>query len=487
VAAYGLATPSVTVTVTTKMGKEHTLALGSTSTGKPGRYARLGTTGSVFVVNDMLAKAADQSALDFLDRNVLTFDPIAVTSLQRQRDKDLLEIVKQDDAWKLTKPNEQPADEIKVPDLFKQLSALRADRILAYKPKDLKPFGLEAPFATVTIKLGGEKPTERVLLLGREEGAGGRVAMLKDSPAVAVLAAPVVRQLLAGPIAFRNHDLARIPDADTMKLEAGERKITFARPEGTWKVTQPITTDADHDALEGYFNALSRLRAEELIAEKPNAEQMKTFGLEKPTARWQILNGDETKLDLLIGAMGPGGKKRYARLADKDVVFLLDERVSSLVTTEYRPRALWKENVDPAQLEVVKFGYKTDPFELKKLDGEWKVVDKPDAKIQSTTVSDTLSALRDLKLERYVKDDAAQLKLYELDPPLLTLEATSPTGKVVLHIGGLEGGSKRRYARLPGSKYKDVFVLDEATSVKLYRDVPALMKPTLPEEKKADF
>ena len=112
---------------------------------------------------------------------------------------------------------------------------------------------------------------------------------------------------------------------------------------------------------------------------------------------------------------------------------------------------------------------------------------KPDVKLDQGTVSDTLSALRDLKLERYVKDDGAQLKLYGLDPPELALEVTTPTGKYELHIGGVEGGSKRRYARLPGSKFKDVFVLDEAASAKLTRDLMTLTKPVAKERKPDDF
>jgi hypothetical protein len=482
--AYGLDQPAVKVTVTTKQGKEHALWLGAPSSGKPGRYARLGTSGGVFVIGDALAKAADQSALDFLDRDLLSFDASTATAVSRQG-AEPLELVKQDDAWKITKPSEQPGDERKVPDLLRQLASLKAERIVAYKPKDLKPYGLDKPFATVTVTLAGEKPAERVLFVGREEG-GSRLAMVKDSPTVAVLPAGVAKQLLAGAITFRSHDLARIPDADTIKLEAGERKVTFARPEGTWKVTQPISADADHDALEGFFNALSRLRADELVTDKPTAEQLKSYGLDKPAARWRVINGDEPKLDLLVGAAAAGGR-RYARLGDAGVVFLLDEKLAGQATAEYRPRAVWKENVDPAQVEAVRFGYKNEPFELKKDGGDWKVVGKPDARVDAGTVSDTLSALRDLKLVRYVKDDGAELKLYGLDPPELVLEVTTPSGKQVLHLGGREGASKRRYARLPGSKHKDVFLLDEAASVKLFRDLAALAKPTAGAGKPGEF
>lgn len=470
-AAYGLAKPAVTLTLDTKAGKKHTISLGvATTSGKAGRFA---TTGEgILVVNDALAKAVDQSALDFLDRDLLKFDDAAATSLTRQRGGETLELVKDGEAWKLTKPSPQPADDRKGPDLVRALSSLRAERVVAYKPKDLKPYGLDKPEATLTVKVGG---MDKVLLVGREEGAGERVAMVKDAPLVAVLSAGDAKRLLAPALAFRSHDLARVADADTMALDAGERKVTFARPEGTWKVTKPVAADAEHDALEAYFNAVARLRADELVTDSPTADDLKKYGLDKPSARWRILNGDKLEIDLVLG--GLDGKRRYARLGDKGVVFLLDDKLSAMAAAEYRPRAVWKDNVDPAQVEAVKFGSRKEPFELRKIDGTWQVVGRPDVKLDQATVSDTLSALRDLKLDRYVKDDGAELKLYGLDPAEMTLEVTTPSGGHTLLLGGVEGGSKRRYARSPSAKFKDVFVLDETASARLTRGLTVLTKP----------
>jgi hypothetical protein len=478
-APYGLASPEVKLTVTTKKGKQYALSVGRpTKTGPLGTLSRLGNGSAVFVIGDALAKTVDQSALDFLDRDILKFDSGAVTSVVRQRGQDVLEMVKKDDAWQIVKPAAEPADEKKVPELLKELADLKALRIAAFRPKDTKAFGLEKPEATVTIKLGADaKPSEHVLELGKEaDAAGDRFAQVKGGQTVAVLSAAVVKKLLAGPLTYRDHALARLPDADVIKLESGERKATFAKPEGSWKLTQPISADADHDALEGFLNGLARLRADELVAEKPTEEQLKTYGLDKPAARWQFLSGDKVALDLSVGAAERNSSRRYARLAGKDLVFLLDAKLSGQALAEYRPRTVFKDNIDPAQIESVRFGYRKDPFELKKMGGAWEVVGKPDAKVNAMSVSDALSVLRDLKLERYVKDAGADLKLFGLDPPELVLEVTTPAGKHVLYVGGLEGTSKRRYARLPVKGPADVFVLDEAASSKLVRDLASLTK-----------
>jgi hypothetical protein len=475
---FGLTRPEVQLTLTTKKGKEHALWVGADAPESAGRYARLGKGSAVFVVARALARTVDQSALDFLDRNLLKIDSGAVASFQRKKGDDVLELVKKEDAWRMVKPVDQQADEKKVPELLKELGELKAERIVAYKPKDLKEYGLDKPQATVTVKLGGEKQAQQVLELGKEtaEGSGQRYALVKGSPAVGVLSAAVVKKLLAGALAYRDHALARVPDADTIKLETGERRATFAKPEGSWKLTQPLSAEADHDALEGFLNNLARLRADELVADRPTPEQVKDFGLDKPAVRWQFLSGDKVELDLSVGGVEKAGVRRYARIAGKDVVFLLDAKLSGQVVTEYRPRAVFKDNIDPAQIETVRFGYRKDGFELKKADNDWEVVGKPDEKVSTKRVTDTLSVLRDLKLERYVKDTAAQLKLYGLDPPELVLTVTTPSGTHTLEIGGLEGTSKRRYARVPVKGQTSVFVLDETASSKLFRDLAGLRK-----------
>ena len=44
----------------------------------------------------------------------------------------------------------------------------------------------------------------------------------------------------------------------------------------------------------------------------------------KPALRWQFLSGDRVELDLSVGAREKNGARRYARMAGKSLVFLLD-------------------------------------------------------------------------------------------------------------------------------------------------------------------
>jgi hypothetical protein len=60
----------------------------------------------------------------------------------------------------------------------------------------------------------------------------------------------------------------------------------------------------------------------------------------------------------------------------------------------------------------------------------------------------------------------------------LTVEITTKAGqKFTLDFGRPEGESKRRYAHEPASGKTDVFLVSEADSEKMVRDLPAFGKP----------
>jgi len=458
---FGLAKPQTTLIVKTKAGKTFTLRLGN-RTAEDGRFAKQDDA-SIFEVDAALAQATQRSALDFLERNLLKLNAANLTGFSRTIGAETLEIVKKEDTWHMLKPTEQIADEQKVPELLGRLATLSAEKLVAYAPKELQRFGLDKPFARLTLLPGKE-----TILLGSEVAqTGQRHVQIQGQPVVGLLDAQTTRRLLASPLTLRDHRLVRLTDADTMTLTAGERMITFGKPEGTWKVIEPLSAEADHDALEAFLNSLSRLRAYEFVSEKPDAPALQSFGLDKPIARWMLKLDDKVVLDLSIGAVQQEGR-RYARLAGNDTVFVLEDKIAAQAVREYRPRTLLR-GVDPAQIERVRFGYRQGAFTLVRRGADWQVQDQPEIKLDTAAVTEALATLRELQLERYVRDDKAALKLYGLDPAELVLEIDTPTGTRTLHIGGLEGGSKRRYARLPTSKGADVFVLEEATSEKLVR------------------
>jgi hypothetical protein len=488
-ARYGLDKPEKTLTITVKKpaaeGKpaetvDHTLTLGKSVGGAAGeRYARLDNGPGVAVLSAAETRDLSPSYLDLVNRTIFKFDAASVNAVLRKTGNSGapdLEIAKRDDGWHVVKPADQLGDEQTMQRLLDQLSSLRGQRVAAYPAKDLQAYGLDAPVAVLTVRsppVNG-KPAEHVLKIGKPVDANNadRYVKAEGSPVVAVLSAAQVTPLLANPIYYRDRSIAKFADADKVVLERGVRKAVFAKPEGTWKQVEPLAGDAEQTDLEDFLNAVARLRADELVADKP--ADLKPYGLDKPEARWRFLSGDKEVLNLLVGNQEKNGPRVYAKLATGNLVFLLDPKLTGRVLGEYRSRSIWTLPPDASQVDYVRFGFAQNPFTLEKIDNTWKVAGKPDVPVKQEAVNDLLAAVAGLKATRYVVDKGAEFKLYGLDPPELVLELGSKTGSKTLQVGRPEGDSKRYYARVPDKDRSDVFIISEPESARIVRTLMSL-------------
>lgn len=488
-AMYGLDKPAQVLSITVEPGGdakpvEHKLSLGKeVENGKGERYARLDEEPGVVVLGAAAVSELTRGYLDFVDRTLLDLGTATVTGIHRKMGEQELELLKKDDGWHISKPEAQKADTPAMDKLAQELARLRGERIAAYPAKEVKMFGLDDPAAVLGLRVTDAegKTTERILKIGESadpagKTAGDRYALLDGTDKVAVLPGALVRQLVAKPIAFRDRAIARFVSADKVVLERGPRKATFSQVDGNWKMTEPLAADADQADLDDFINAVARLRADELVSDKP--EDLKPFGLDPPEVRWKFFSADKEELSLLIGQREkrPGEPARaYAKLATGDLVFLLDPKLTSRVLGEYRSRKLW-EPIDASQAIRLEYGSpggdeQRKPFVLDMLTNAWRAEGMPAAKVNASAVNETLAALAGLRAERYILDKDADPKLYALDPPQLTVEVRTRTGgKRTLQIGGKEGDSNRRYARLTDANRTDVFVISEADAAKIVRE-----------------
>lgn len=487
---YGLDKPSATLTLTVQAAGrkpvERVLELGGAVEGEPGqRYARLDRGPAVAVLAAEDASLLARTHLAYVDHKLLSFPAERVASLQRQKGTETLELVKKDGDWQLLKPQEQRADDALLVALVQQLANLRAASIAAYPLTDEKKYGLDTPEAVLTIQLAGVdgKPAKHTVALGKEMSvkSGQRYARVDGGKAVAVLPAALSGRLMAAPLAFRNRELAQFNDADRIVLERGQRKATFARVGGTWTLTAPTEAKVDNDRMEEFLGRAAKLKAAELVADKP--ADLGQYGLETPLARWRFQNDGKDVLDLLIGKTDPSGRHRYARLGKGTLVFLLDADLSKKTLGEFRERTVWSMPLDAAQVETLKLTHGDTVLLMKRVGGNWKVDGKPGVKVNTETVNDTLAALTGLKLDHYAVDKGADFKLFGLEPPQRIVEAELAGRKMTLYLGHPEGDSKRLYARPLEKGRSDVLVLSEEDSVRLSRDLAALQKP-LPRKPK---
>ena len=394
-----------------------------------------------------------------------------------------LELTLEGTNWAITKPTKFPADQPYMEELSERLGVLRAERVADVEGKDLPKYGLDKPAALLKLELIGKggRPTEKALKIGGPVDAmkpdGERFAQVEGATTVVVLGGPIAKKLLAAPIKFRERALASFVTADKIVVSRDGKDATFVKAGGNWKMTAPVPADAEDEALRDLHDALARLRAEEIVAEKP--ADLKPFGLDKAD-RWRLFNGDKEVLNLLVGgretipaAGSPAaGGRAYAKVDKSDLVVLLDMSLTAKLATEYRKRALW-EPLDVAQATTIAVDTTEGPgsFKLTKGPLGWTDAATPLQRLSNEAVTEFLDAFAGLKADRFVEHEVKDgTKIYGLDPPRKTITVSTQNGqKRVLLLGRLDD-AKRAYAKLNDPTKKEVVRLSEGDTARVNRD-----------------
>ena len=477
-ADFGLNEPTSTVAVTMSgdQAETHTIQLGKTDS-LGGRYARVDGGKAVAIIPTAAADSLSRKKFEYADRTLLTFDPATLVGISRRQGKDDLEIAPSAAiGWDLIVPVKQRADQPFVDELADALSRLRAERVAAYGKREqvLKEHGLEPPAATITLTVG-ERAEQKTLRIGNHVNSvtldGDRFVAIESTNAeviVGVLPAVLANKLLAPPIAFRDRALARFVDADRAVFESGDRKITFAKVGVAWKVVEPVATGAESAELDALVADLGKLRVETWVAEKKELD-LKSFGLERPDARWTLSNGNAAVLILLLGKKATDGRV-HATTDKAELIGLLDRQLAARVLAEYRQRKPWE--VDAAQVTGIEIATPAGTFRFEKTGPTWTDPAQPADPIDGMEVTDLLGTLGGLRVERYAADVTADPKLFGLGKPETTLTVTAGRSRHALELGGVVGGTggRQRYARIVDKERSDVFVLSEADTIRLTRD-----------------
>jgi hypothetical protein len=281
--------------------------------------------------------------LDYLDKQVFSFDPKQVKSVAIQTADRKVVLEKKDDAWKMLSPVEaEPAAAGFAPDLLGHVQDLRCDKYVT-ATKDLKPYNLQEPELVCTVTLApekeGEKPVEKVLALSHYEKS--RIAGRADQGDLVFEVPAAVFAALAGePLEKTVTDL---PPADVkdIQLATDKAKVRLVRIDSKWFRADAKGTPGEEvpaDAARDIAQAAASVSAVRWAAY--DAQEPAKFGLDKPAATIKIAT-DKTSATLLIsGQEVPGavaalvdqkparyamteGGKRIAIVAGKPVETLL--------------------------------------------------------------------------------------------------------------------------------------------------------------------
>jgi len=137
IAQFGLAQPSVTVTLTMKDGKTRTLLIGDDAPTGGDVYAKTENSPKVYALASYTKTSLDKGVNDFRDKRLLTFNQDKLTSVELDTQGQQIEFAKNNqNDWQIVKPKPMRADGLQVEELIRKLKDAKMD--LSVSPEDQK-------------------------------------------------------------------------------------------------------------------------------------------------------------------------------------------------------------------------------------------------------------------------------------------------------------------------------------------------------------
>ncbi|MGH7222594.1 MAG: DUF4340 domain-containing protein, partial [Gemmataceae bacterium] len=309
---------------------------------------------------------------------------------------------------------------------------------------------------------------------------------------------------------LRDNRVARFNTTDARKIEIehGGEDIVLEKDKDNWKITKPLSAEADNVKVTDLLTKLSDLQARDKdILDK---DDPKKYGFDKPEAVVTVTVEEEVtgapradagpadkkekkkrKLTVRVGKHDTDKKKLYVMADDWPRINAVDDSLEPLVKRSalaYRGKRLL--DFDAAGVARVEIDNQGKKLILEHDKDVWRLTSPAKGEADLLKVDQLLTNLGHLEATEFVSQEPKKNELealYGLGKPPLTVRIAFADKKKpaqVLHVGKARGGKGGYFARLADGG--PVFAINEELHKQLARDSlsyrPQTLWQMLPEE-----
>ena len=352
-AEYGLDAASALTVRFGAAGQEHALALGRDTPVGSNRYARADADAAVYSVASYRTTAFDADLDDWRDADILDFDMAAVREVEaswpggrvvgRRVDPpaesgeggDEVEVPAPDSEWQLLSPLEARGDADTFDELLATLAFLRGDGFID-APGPAQQSLFEPADFSVALRLEGAA-VPRQLDVSRADADDRRLVRVAGRSTWFAVPADRIGDFAREVVAYRHRELSRFALTDAAHVDlyfrepGGDPVVIRAQRGDTGWTSEPEAFAPG--VLSRLVSELSRLEADDVLAESMGPEELAALGLAPPSTVISVFAEtpeaaegaepptSEKLAEVHLGRVTPEGIA--ARSAGRDVVFRL--------------------------------------------------------------------------------------------------------------------------------------------------------------------
>lgn len=441
------------------------LAFGGTVGDKAFAMIDDGANSAVFEIASSVIDQVAPSLDDVRDKQIVVADTRRIQKIGLSAGAESVELVRDGGRWQIVEVSGRiDAEFAAVDDLLKALRELKATGF----ETTLSPVqGLEAPRASIQLAIEGQVEPVQLAVGGLTPSKTGAYLRNIGEGFIAVVKAETIDALMVRPIAFRNRELVRFDRSQVVKMELrrGADTCIVAQDGGVWRFTSPVAGRAEETAVNNILTDLSNLRGRRVVG---TAAEAAAYGLDRPVVRavltvqpppkmppppttqsattepaGPVLPEPQPPVNHIVLVARQAGKT-YAMMLGGGVVCEIDAKVLDDLEAELLETAV--TSLDAAKVRSFSIAAE-DRFVFEKKGSDWQLAGEPSFATDATKVTTALDALRDLRVQRYVKYAGANPAEFGLDqPPIVVTVQIEGAEPIVLHISAKGASEKDRYA-----------------------------------------
>lgn len=328
---YGLAQPALKVSVADESGQRSpTLLIGEDTPVHGEVYARLDGSSETFTVSADLRNHLLRPLRDYRDKSLFSFNVTESRRLSITDEGTTLEVEKQEEGWRLTRPSPERADDEAVEDILREMQATRAEDFIDTETLNLAGFGLEANPLVVIAETGeeqGEDVSRGTLLVGNrllEKEDIVYYAQRTDRDQIFTVPHSLVVKLRPTVLDLRSKTLFTLEPREVahFALRFGNRMFRLDRSSsGLWTFAESPEEKLDQAFVNRLAGQLMGIKVAQYFSVQPTPEQS---GLEEPIIFAVLSDATEERREGIETGLRRNRDLVYAQSVDGEEVFGID-------------------------------------------------------------------------------------------------------------------------------------------------------------------
>jgi hypothetical protein len=232
--------------------------------------------------------------------------PADPTKLLVEGPRGRVALEKNGEAWRLTEPVPWPADEEAVQRLTAGLRNLVLESEVSRRPETLDRYELDDAKA-VRLTAWGKEASPFTISLGKNAGFTDRAYVLFGKEPAVYLASGLSRdEADLPPARWRDRRVFDRTDIVRLRVTRGPDVLTLEKSSAGWTVNGASADLAKSDA---FVSDLRTLAADDLV-DPPGSDDLKKYGLDAPSAEWEVSFSTGAPVSLAFGTGDPRPVRR---------------------------------------------------------------------------------------------------------------------------------------------------------------------------------